>query len=90
MISGLLKNYFTFLAKKSVVEVVEAKNSLTDKQQECLALLRILIEKSDDERPEMLHCVMSQFEHLKHAVFMFDKDARVEFVLVVGGGVRNG
>lgn len=90
VISGLLKNYFTFLAQTSVADVVEAKNSLTDKQQECLALLQKLVEKSDDEQPEMLHYVMSQIEHHKHAVFLFDKDAQDEFVRVVGGGARNG
>ncbi|MGM3182611.1 DUF3800 domain-containing protein [Dickeya oryzae] len=89
VISGLLKNYFTFVAKMSVPELVEAKNSLTDKQRQCLKLLRGLIEKSDAEQPEFLYYVMSQIEHHKHAVFLFDKDATSEFVQVVGGGARN-
>ncbi|RRI19173.1 DUF3800 domain-containing protein [Pseudomonas aeruginosa] len=89
VISGLFKNYFTFIAKSSVSEIVEARNSLTEKQLECLAKLKELIEKSDDEQPEFFYHVMSQMEHHKHMVFMFGKDARDEFVQVVGGGARN-
>lgn len=88
VISGLLKNYFTFVATTSVPDIMEAKNSLTDKQAHCLLLLQKLIEKSDAERPEFLYYVMSQIEHHKHAVFMFGKDAKDEFVQVVGGGTR--
>ncbi|WP_339648569.1 DUF3800 domain-containing protein [Halopseudomonas pelagia] len=89
VMSGLLKNYFTFLAQTNVADVADAKNSLTEKQLECLTLLQKLVEKSDDEQPELLHYVMSQIEHHKHAVFLFDKEAKDEFVRVVGSGVRN-
>lgn len=89
VLSGLLKNYFTFIAKTSVPELVEAKNALTEKQRQCLKLLQRLIEKSDTEQPDFLYYVMSQIEHHKHAVFLFDKDAASEFVQVVGGGSRN-
>lgn len=88
VISGLLKNYFTFVAQTSIPDLVEAKKSLTEKQLQCLTLLQKLVEKSDDEQPEFLYCVMSQIEHHKHAVLLCDKDAKDEFVRVVGGGAR--
>ncbi|MCO3741290.1 DUF3800 domain-containing protein [Pseudomonas aeruginosa] len=89
VISGLLKNYFTFLAQTNVADLVDAKGSLTDKQLECLTLLQKLVEKSDDEQPEFLYYVMSQIEHHKHGVFLFDKDGKDEFVRVVGSDERN-
>lgn len=85
VISGLLKNYLTFIAKTSAADLAEAKKSLTHKQLECLTLLQKLIEKSDGEKSELLYYVMSQIEHHKHGVFLFDKDAKNEFVRVVGG-----
>lgn len=84
VLSGLLKNYFTFIAKTSVPELVEAKKNLTEQQQQCVKLLKRLIEKSDTEQSEFLYYIMSQIEHHKHAVFLFDKDAKNEFVQVVG------
>lgn len=89
VISGLLKNYFTFIVQMNVSDLVEAKKSLTYKQLECLTLLQKLVEKSDVERPEFLDHLMSQIEHHKHAVFLFGKDDKDEFVQVVGGGARN-
>lgn len=38
VMSGLLKNYFTFVSQTNVRDLVEAKNSLTDKQLQCLTL----------------------------------------------------
>lgn len=89
VISGLLKNYFTFIAQTNVSDLVEAKKSLTDKQLQCLTQLRSLVEKSDKEQPDFLYHIMSQIEHHKHAVFLYDKDANDEFIRVVGGGTRN-
>ncbi|MGE6919316.1 DUF3800 domain-containing protein [Achromobacter kerstersii] len=89
VLSGLIKNYFTFIAQTSVFDLVEAKNSLTEKQLQCLTLLENLINKSDEEQPEFLYYVMSQIEHHKHAVFLFGKNPKEEFIQVAGGGARN-
>ncbi|ALU90040.1 hypothetical protein Hrubri_2866 [Herbaspirillum rubrisubalbicans M1] len=86
VISGLLKNYFTFIAQTSVTDIVEAKKSLNEKQLQCLMLLQKLIEKSDQKQSEFLYYIMSQIEHHKHAVLLFGKDAKDEFVQVIGGG----
>lgn len=89
VISGLFKNYFTFVAQTSVTDLVQAKKSLTDKQLQCLTQLQNFVEKSNKEQPEFLYYIMSQIEHHKHAVFLYDKGANDEFIRVVGGGARN-
>jgi hypothetical protein len=86
VVSGLFKNYFTFIAKSNMAEVVAAASSLEEGQKECLLLMRKLIEKSDEHNPMLLHYIVSQSEYNKHRVIMFEGDPLEEMVRVIGRG----
>lgn len=72
VLSGLLKNYFTFINNLKIDDVYEVKNSLSGLQRNCLQLIADLISKSDEKNQEFLFCVMSMSEHEKHKKFMFE------------------
>lgn len=72
VISGLFKNYFTFINDTKVEEIGSIKSSLNPIQRENLEIIRNLIIKTDQVNKPMLHYVSSLSENVKHANFMFD------------------
>lgn len=72
VISGLFKNYFTFINDIRLEEIESIKASLNPIQLGNLELIKNLIIKTDRVSKPMLHYVSSLSENVKHSNFMFD------------------
>ncbi|MEZ9256809.1 DUF3800 domain-containing protein [Vibrio splendidus] len=72
VISGLFKNYFTFINEVKLDDFTNIKKSLNPLQKQNMDLMRELIMKTDRVSKPMLHYVSSLSEGIKHTDFMFD------------------
>lgn len=73
VISGLFKNYFTFINDVCADEISSIKGNLNPLQKQNLELIKELILQTDRVDQQMLYYVSSASEHIKHADFMFNK-----------------
>lgn len=73
VISGLFKNYFTFINDICVDEIIGIKDSMNSLQKQNFELIKELILKTDQVDHKMLHYVSSVSELIKHTEFMFSK-----------------
>ncbi|PFG10722.1 MULTISPECIES: DUF3800 domain-containing protein [unclassified Marinobacter] len=73
VMSGLFKNYFTFIDKVKIELIGEIKEGLNQLQIKNLELIKDLVLQTDNTMPLMLHYVSSASEQIKHAEFLFDK-----------------
>ncbi|EKB3555212.1 DUF3800 domain-containing protein [Vibrio parahaemolyticus] len=73
VMSGLFKNYFTFINEVKLSEIEGIKSSLNPLQLDNVELIKELILKTDSVSKPMLHYTSSASESIKHTKFMFDK-----------------
>lgn len=72
VIAGLFGKYFDFIDKNCVEELAQMKAGFNSIQNENLALMKSLVEKTHDECEYLLFYVMTMSEHHKHRLFLFD------------------
>ncbi|WP_045404520.1 DUF3800 domain-containing protein [Vibrio jasicida] len=71
VISGLFKNYFTFINKIKIEEIDNIKLGLNPLQLKNMELIKELILKTDRSCQQMLFYTCSNSEAFKHSKFMF-------------------
>ena len=71
VMAGFLQRYFDYLNTNSYKDIVETRKNLNDKQLINMELLRLLINKSDEENPLLLFYVISPLEQEKHKAFTY-------------------
>lgn len=73
IVVGLLGKYFMFIEDHSLQELLSKKSRFTITQKECLALLRGLIDMSDEACPAFCHRVATMDSDWKASAFLFDQ-----------------
>ncbi|WP_125721979.1 DUF3800 domain-containing protein [Pseudoalteromonas rubra] len=73
VMSGLFKNYFTFINEVRLESIDEIKNALNPLQLQNVELIKSLILKTDKVSKPMLHYIWSASEQVKHDDFMFGR-----------------
>lgn len=71
VVAGFMQHYFDYLNSNSYEKIKHDRNSLNERQRLNMEFLRLLINKSHDNNPTLLHCVMSALEHEKHKAFTY-------------------
>ena len=71
VVAGFMQHYFDYLNSHSYEQIKHDRNSLNERQRLNMEFLRLLINKSHDNNPTLLHCVMSALEHEKHKTFTY-------------------
>lgn len=74
VVAGLFARYFDFIEKHSQAEMEKKRRDFSQVQRENMELMRSLVEKTDDECPQMLFYVMSMRELDRHRQFMFSDE----------------
>ena len=75
VVAGLYARYFDFIEKSTYEDLATLGAGLAPLQRENLALMKALVEKTDEECPLMLFYVMTLSEHKKHRLFLFPEAA---------------
>lgn len=73
IVVGLLGKYFMFIEDHSMRELFAKKSKFTTIQKKCLALLRGLIDMSDEACPAFCHRVATMDSDWKASAFLFDQ-----------------
>lgn len=68
-ISGILREYYTFIDKYSPEELVETREGLSSRQKENFQLLEHLLDRTDNHCREMFFSVKTVFESYKNDLF---------------------
>ncbi|HEJ7919129.1 TPA: DUF3800 domain-containing protein [Serratia marcescens] len=75
VVAGFMQHYFDYLNSNNFEQIKNDRRSLNDKQRLNMEFLRLLINKSHDNNPTLLHYVMSALEHEKHRAFTYPNEA---------------
>lgn len=68
-ITGILREYYTFIDKYSPEELVIARDGFSQRQEENFQLLEVLLDRTDNHCREMIHSVKTVFEAYKNDLF---------------------
>ncbi|PWC22804.1 hypothetical protein DDT52_00600 [Brenneria roseae subsp. roseae] len=71
VVAGFMQHYFDYLNSNSYEQIINDRKNLNEKQRLNMEFLRLLINKSHDNNPTLLHCIMSALEHEKHKKFTY-------------------
>ncbi len=74
IVVGILGKYFMFIENHAMRELISKKSEFTPIQKRCLALLRGLIDMSDEASPAFCHRVATMDSDWKASAFLFDHD----------------
>lgn len=71
VVAGFMQHYFDYINNNTYVRIINDRENLNTMQRRNMELLRLLINKSHNNNPTLLHYIMSTLEHEKHKVFTY-------------------
>lgn len=68
-ITGILREYYSFIDNRTPAEIIEIRNKLTSRQKENLELFENLLDRTDNNCREMIFSIKTLFESYKNNLF---------------------
>ncbi|WAT08857.1 DUF3800 domain-containing protein [Rouxiella badensis] len=68
-ITGILREYYTFIDKSSPKELIKVRNLFSQRQEENFQLLEVLLDRTEKHCQEMIYSVKTVYEAYKNQLF---------------------